>query len=160
LERPIRHLRHGLQCAGRLRFEWRAHGASVRQVRNQKVAKCHLYFNGLAPGAKVACQIGRIEALEECSLPLVSPTLETGSQKLAFPVSLKPDEYLEADWSGTVRHFDPNGTLLGNVTPHGSLRIATGDNRVKFSCTQSSESSPRAEVTISLRGQPLANARN
>ncbi len=126
----------------------------------QKVAKCHLYFNGLAPGAKVACQIGRIEALEETVLPLVSPTLETGGRKLVFPVSLNSDEYLEADWSGTVRHFDPNGKLLGNVTPEGSLRIETGNNRVKFSCTQSNEASPRAEVTISLRGQPLANARS
>ena len=123
----------------------------------QNVTKCHLYFNGLAPGAKVACLIGRIEALEEIAVPLVSPSLEAGGQQLVCPVSLNPDEYLEVDWTGTARHFDPNGALLGYIAPQGSLRIARGENRVRFSCTCSDSASPRAEVNISLRGQPLAD---
>ena len=124
----------------------------------QNVTQCHLYFNGLAPGAKVACLIGRIEALEEIAVPFVSPSLEAGSQQLVCPVSLNPDEYLEVDWTGTARHFDPNGELLGYVAPQVSLRIARGENRVRFSCTCSDSASPRAEVNISLRGQPLADA--
>jgi hypothetical protein len=119
-----------------------------------------LYFNGLPPGAKAACWIGRIEALEERVVPLVSPALEAGGQKLVFPVSLQPDQYLEMDWTGSVRHFDPNGAVLGQVTPQGTLRLAAGENRVRFSSTVGDTASPRAEVTLSVRGQPLANARN
>ena len=125
----------------------------------QQVKQCHLYFNGLPPGAKAACWIGRIEALEERSLPLVSPALDLAGQKLVFPLALKPDEYVELDWSGRARHFDPNGALLGQVTPQGTLRLAPGENRVRFSCTLGEAASPRAEVTFSVRGQPLARAR-
>jgi len=129
---------------------------TCRNVYNS-VKQCHLYFNGLPPGAKAACWIGRIEALEERPLPLVSPTLEAGGQKLVFPVSLQPDEYLESDWSGGVRHFDPNGAVLGQVAPQGALRLAAGENRVRFSSTIADTASSRAEVTLSVRGQPLAN---
>jgi hypothetical protein len=123
------------------------------------VSHLHLYYNALPPGAKVACWISRIEALEELPLPLVSPTLEVSGRKLAFPASLKPDEYLEIDSRGKCRHFDRDGALLGQVAPQGVLRLNPGDNRVKFLCTGGQQSSPRAEVTLSVRGQPLANAR-
>jgi hypothetical protein len=126
----------------------------------QNVKQCHLYFNGLPAGAKAACWIGRIEALEEKASPLVSPALETGGRKLVFPVSLQPDEYVEMDWAGQTRHFDPNGVLRGQVTPQGAIRLAPGENRVRFSSTVADADSTRAEVTLSVRGQPLANARN
>lgn len=132
---------------------------TCRNVYNS-VKQCHVYFNGLPPGAKAACWIGRIEALEERALPLVSPTLEAGGQKQVFPVSLQPDEYLESDWSGGVRHFDPNGDVLGQVAPQGTLRIAAGENRVRFASTPGDAASARAEVTLCVRGEPLANARN
>ncbi len=126
----------------------------------QNVKQCHLYFNRLPPGAKAACWIGRIEALQEQPRPLVSPALEAGSQKLVFPVSLQPDEYLERDWAGQIRHFGPNGELLGQVAPQGALRLAPGDNRLRFSATLSDAVSPRAEVTLSVRGKPLARSQN
>jgi hypothetical protein len=122
-------------------------------------ARVHLYYNGLPAGSKVACWIGRIEALEERPLPLVSPALEVGGKRQTFPVSLKPDEYLELDWAGRCRHFDPNGGQLGEVVPQGSLRLDRGNNRVTFSCVVSEKTSPGAEVTLSVRGQPLPNAR-
>jgi hypothetical protein len=123
------------------------------------VKQVHLYYNGLPPGAQAACWIGRIEALEEQPLPLASPALEAGGRKLVLPLSLKPDEYLEADFAGRCRHFDPNGAVLGEVKPQGDLRLAPGDNQVRFSCVQAAATSPRAEVTLSLRGEPLADAR-
>jgi len=123
------------------------------------VKELNLYFNGLPPGAKARCWIGRIEALEERPLPLVSPTLEAAGQKVTFPVSLKPDEYLEMEPDGRCRHFDPNGALLGDVKPQGSLRLASGDSAVRFACTAGETVSPRAEVTMSLRGSPIPNAR-
>ena len=90
------------------------------------VKHVHLYYNGLPAGAKVACWIGRIEALEERPLPLMSPALEIAGKSLVLPVSLKPDEYLEMDWAGQCRHFDPNGGLLGRVVPQGTLRVNAG----------------------------------
>jgi hypothetical protein len=125
----------------------------------QSVKQLHLYYNGLPPGSKAACWIGRIEALEEHLLPLASPALEAGRQKIVFPVALKPDEYLEVDFTGRCRHFDPNGAVLADVKPQGSLRLEPGDNRVRYSCATGPATSPRAEITLSLRGEPLANAR-
>jgi hypothetical protein len=123
------------------------------------VSHVNLYYNGLPADSKTACWIGRIEALEEQPLALASPALETGGQKLLFPVSLKPDEYLEMDFAGQCRHFDPNGGLLGEVKPQGTLRLAPSDNRMRFSCGGGPSTSSRAEVTLSLRGAPLPNAR-
>lgn len=114
-----------------------------------------LYYNGLPAGSKAACWIGRIEALEESPLMLESPGLEVAGQKLVFPVSLKPDEYLEFDWAGQCSHFGPNGKLLGRPKPTGALRLATGDNHVRFTSAPGKTTSPRAEVTVSIRGEPL-----
>ncbi len=124
-----------------------------------RVTHLHLYYNDLPAGAKVACWIGRIEALEERPLPLVSPTLTVAEKSTAFPVSLQPEEYLEMDWSGRCRHFDPNGGLLGQVVPQGTVRLSPGDNRVTFFCSCGGKASPRAEITLSVRGQPLPIAR-
>jgi len=123
------------------------------------VKELNLYFNGLPPGAEARCWIGRIEALEERPLPLVSPALEAAGQKITFPVSLKPDEYLEMEPDGRCRHFDPNGGLLGDVNPQGALRLAAGETPLRFACTTGEAASPRAEVTLSLRGAPIPNAR-
>ena len=65
----------------------------------------------------------------------------------------------ELDWAGRCRHFDPNGAVLADVRPQGGLRLVPGDNRVRFSCATGAAASSRAEVTLSLRGEPLADAR-
>ena len=117
----------------------------------------NLYYNGLPPGAKASCLIGRIEALREYPLLLKSPGLEVAGQKMVFPVSLKPDEYLELDWTGKCRHFEPNGGLLAELKPEGRLRLATGENRLRFAGDASDTASPRARVTLAVRGKPLVN---
>ena len=124
------------------------------------VKQVQIYYNALPGGSQTTCWIGRIEALEERPLPLVSPALEAHGGKLVFPVSLKPDEYLELDWAGRCQHFDPNGELLGQVSPHGKLRLARGENLVRLSCEPDAAHSSRAEVVVSVRGEPLPNARS
>jgi hypothetical protein len=123
------------------------------------VKELNLYYNGLPPGANARVWIGRIEALEERAMPLATPALDAGGQKIVFPVSLKPDEYLEMEPDGRCRHFDPNGGLIGEVKPQGGLRLAAADNRMRFTCAMGEATSPRAEVTLSLRGSPIPNAR-
>ena len=115
-----------------------------------------LYYNDLPPG-ETACLVGRIEALEEYPSPLQSPTLEAGGRKLTLPVSVQPEDYVELDWDGKCRHFERNGGLLGEVAPQGDLRLATGWNRVHFACAGSDNASPRAEITLSVKGDPLPN---
>ena len=131
---------------------------SCRHVYDN-VKEVNLYYNGLPGGAKAACWIGRIEALEELPLPLNSPGLEVDGQRIVFPGSLEPDEYLELDWAGRCRHFGPNGRVLAEVKPQGSLRLPPGDHCLQFTSALSATSSPRAEVTVALRGSPLPNAR-
>jgi hypothetical protein len=123
------------------------------------VTHLNLYFNALPPGSKTSCCIGRIEALEEQPQPLVSPTLTIGGQTLTFPATLRPDEYLEMDFSGRCRHFDPDGALLGEVVPRGALRVSLGEQAVRFTSAGGETTSSRAEVTIALRGAPLPGAR-
>lgn len=125
--------------------------------RYDEVTGLNLYYNDLPPGVEIACLIGRIEALQEQSLPLQSPALEAGGQKLVFPAALQPDEYLELDWAGGCRHFAPDGDLIAVVQPRGSLRLAPGNNPVGFSCESRETTTSRAEVTLAVKGEPLAN---
>ena len=121
------------------------------------VSGVNLYVNDLPPGAETACLIGRLEALQEYPSPLVSPTLEAAGQRLAFPVSVKPEEYLEMDWSGACRHFDRDGGLIEEVQPQGELLLAPGDNRVRLACEAAPDAGSRAEVTLCVKGEPLAS---
>jgi hypothetical protein len=121
------------------------------------VSGVNLYYNDLPAGTETACLIGRIEALREYDSPLVSPALECAGQTVTFPASLKPEEYVEVDWSGACRHFDLNGGLLEEVKPQGELLLAPGDNRVRFTCDASNDATTRAEVTLCVKGEPLAN---
>lgn len=119
----------------------------------------NLFYNGLPANSKVTCLISRIEALAEKVLPMRNPALETEGQKLEVPVTLKPDEYVEIDWAGRCRHFEPNGGLLEELRPRGRLRLAHGDNELRFSCEGGAETSQYAEITVAVRGEPLAGIR-
>ncbi len=123
------------------------------------VTELNLFVNGLPAGAQAKCWIGRIEALAEQPLPLVSPTLSAAGQKLTFPVTLKPDEYVELDFTGRCRHYEPNGGVLAEVKPEGSLKLASGEQRLTFGAGAGDQVSPRGEVVLGWRGAPLAGAR-
>ena len=114
------------------------------------VKQCHLYFNGLPAGAKAACWIGRIEAIEERGLPLVSPALESGGGRIIFPVSLKPDEYLEVDWTGRARHFDPDGALLRR----SFLKARYGLHRARTACGSPARSAMQLHPGLKSRSPP------
>lgn len=119
----------------------------------------NVFYNALPAGARAACLIGRIEALQESALPLRNPALQAGGQTIAFAVSLMPDEYLETGVDGRCRHFDANGGLLGEVKPQGALQLSTGDNLVRLTSDGGTDLSTRAEVTLSVKGEPLTGAR-
>jgi len=121
------------------------------------VSGVNLYYNDLPPNTETACLVSRIEALREYPSPLVSPALECAGQRLVFPVSVSPEDYLETDWAGRCRHFDRNGGLLAEVQPQGELRLPHGDDRVRLGCDQGPDASSRAEVTLCVKGEPLAN---
>lgn len=121
------------------------------------VSGVNLYYNDLPPGAETACLIGRLEALREYPSPLTSPSLECAGHRLTFPTALQPEEYLELDWSGACRRFNANGGLLEELQPQGELRLGAGENRVRLTCDAGDDVSTRAEVTLCLKGEPLAN---
>jgi len=125
------------------------------RFRYHEVTGLNVYYNALPAGADVSCLIGRVEALREHQQPLRSPALEVAGQRIVIPVSLKPDEYVELDWSGRCRHFDPNGGLIGEVRPEGRIQLAQGDNAVRFACESSDSATSRAEVILSVKGESL-----
>jgi hypothetical protein len=122
-------------------------------------AEVGLYYNDLPPGAKVTCLVSRIEALAEVAEPMTNPAIEVGGRRVTFPVTLKPDEYVELDWRGVARHFEANGGLIEEVKPEGSVTLAAGDNDVHFACAPGPGNSQHAEVTLSVRGEPLPKAK-
>ena len=126
--------------------------------RYSQVKGINLLYSGLPANSEVNCVIGRIEALREYNDPLVSPSLEANGRRMTFPTVLRPDEYIELDWEGTCRHFEPNGGVLGNVAPHGEMRLEAGDTAVAFSCGGQGDRIARAEVTLAVRGAALKNA--
>ena len=127
------------------------------RFRYNQVTGLNVYYNSLPAGAQVSCLIGRVEALREYESPLTSPALEVAGKRMVFPVSLKPDEYVELDWTGRCRHFEPNGGVIGEVRPQGSAQLASGENTVRFSCESSDSTTSRAEVILSVKGEPLEN---
>jgi len=127
--------------------------------RYTAVKGLNLYYNALPAGAEVSCLVSRIEALREYDVPMEAPSLEVGSRRVVFPVSLRPDEYVELGWDGKCRHFDPDGGLLADVTPQGQVRLRDGANAVRFACASGEDRSPRAEVTLAVRATPLENRR-
>lgn len=122
------------------------------------VSGLNLYLNDLPPGQETRCLVSRIEALREFPEPLRNPGLEGPGGHLSFPVELAPEEYLELDWDGACRHFERNGGLLETLRPEGDLRLAPGDGALRLTCSREGNAGTRAEVTVCLRGQPLANS--
>ncbi len=118
-----------------------------------------LYFNGLPPGAEADCYVGRIEALHELPGALRNPSLKVGQSEMRFPIELQPDEYVEYDFAGKCRHYSPNGKVLAEVTPIGELKVPSGSNTLQIGCATEGECTTRAEVTMSVRGEPLSDAR-
>jgi hypothetical protein len=118
-----------------------------------------LYFNGIPARSETKCLIGRIEALQERPGPLRSPTLQVGDAVLAFPADLQPDQYVELDFAGRCRHFDPNGKVLAELIPRGEITLQTGANTLRLECVAEGECTTRADVTLSVRGAPLTGVR-
>ncbi|MHB8972239.1 MAG: hypothetical protein ACYC4N_17505 [Pirellulaceae bacterium] len=118
-----------------------------------------LYFNGLPARSETDCLVGRIEALQELPGPLRSPTILVENASMTFPATLQPDEYVELDFAGRCRHFDPNGKVLAELTPSGRISLQTGPNCLRLTCVAEGECTTRAEVTLSVRGAPLTEAR-
>jgi hypothetical protein len=118
-----------------------------------------LYFNGLPAHSKTECLVGRMEALQELPGPLRSPTLQVRDSTVTFPANLQPDEYIDLDFAGRCRHFDPNGKVLAEVTPSGKVTVHAGPNSARLTCVAEGECTTRAEVTLGVRGAPLAGAR-
>lgn len=118
-----------------------------------------LYFNGIPARSETECAFGRIEALRELPGPLRSPTLELENASIEFPADLQPDEYVELDFAGRCRHFDPNGKVLAELTPRGSITLQKGPNHWRLRCLTQGECTTRAEVTFGVRDAPLTGAR-
>ena len=125
--------------------------------RYGQIKAINLYYNGLPAESETSCLIGRIEALREGDGPLVSPSLEVAGKRLTIPVSLQPEEYVEIDWEGECRHFEPNGGVLGEPVPVGEIELPAGGVELAFSCEAADGRSAHAEVTVCSQGEPVDN---
>jgi hypothetical protein len=140
-------------------YTWPYHFADVmyRPFDYSGVTGIRLYLNAIAPAAEAEVLIGRIEALAESADPVAEPVLELAGQKLRFPATLRPDEYIEMDWTGICRQFEPNGGLIRQFRAEGASQCPTGRIEVRFDCRRGDGLNPRAELVLATRGAPLAN---
>ena len=90
----------------------------------------------------------------------IAQVFEECRERAAFGVrDLQPDQYVELDFAGRCRHFDPNGKVLAELTPQGSITLQAGPNPVRLNSVAEGECTTRAEVTLSVRSAPLSGAR-
>ena len=116
-----------------------------------------LWYNNLPPGDAAACQIGPIKALPAVKAKLGTPTLTLGDRKIVFPVTLESGQYIELDPDAGCRLFSEQGEVLQKVAPQGDApAVATGENRIAFSCEPPQGLGARAKITVIVQGEPLA----
>lgn len=140
-------------------YQWPYHFPDVmyRPFDYRGVTGLRLYLNAIPPGVEAECLVGRIEALAESAEPLADPVLICNEQSLRFPAVLRPDEYLELDWQGVCRQFEPDGALIRQFHPEGGLRCPSGAGTIRLECRQGPGFSPRAELVVATRGDPIPN---
>ena len=122
-----------------------------------QIAQLNFWYNNLPQGQDVACMLSPIKALPLVKAKLRNPRVTLGGRTLAFPVEMETGSYLEYRGTGDCRLYGAKGDLIGDVAPQGdTLLLVPGDNAAKFECDATPGVSSRAWVTVSSRGEPLA----
>ncbi len=120
------------------------------------VSKMTLYLNNLPPGEEATCCLSPVKALRTRKVVLHHPTVTVGDKRLVFPVDLESGMYLEFESPDDCRVYDERGNLLQWLKPQGEVpSLASGENRLAFSCRGTEGFRSRAEVTVITSGPPL-----
>lgn len=89
------------------------------------VGGLNIYVNNLPANGTATCYVGIVKALpvqaDSVATPLTNPRVTIGSSQITFPTTLQAGQYIEFNSMIDCRVYDRNGTLLGSITPTGTL---------------------------------------
>jgi hypothetical protein len=141
-------------------FSWpygSPYGIYRETVHHAQVSSLGLWYNHLPAAGKVACDISPVRALPLVKARLQDPTISVNGRRLAFPVVMESGSYLELRPDCTAALFGPDGTKLQTVQPKGEpVTVESGENEITFAATELGGHAPRARVTLTTLGPPLA----
>ena len=112
-----------------------------------------LYFNGLPARSRPIAWSAVLKRCGNCRDRCGRQPSWWKMRSMTFPATLQPDEYVELDFAGRLRHFDPNGKVLAELTPSGRISLQTGPNCLRLNCVAEGECTTCAEVTLSVRAR-------
>lgn len=123
--------------------EFRPHGANYPY----KLAMYGFNYGGIsavnlrwmrAPKTGLRCRVLAITAVAEHPIPLENPSITVAGEKITFPVTLQPDDYLELLSPKEAKVYDKNGVLLSELklpegtkiptVPAGEIALSLGSN--------------------------------
>jgi hypothetical protein len=102
-----------------------------------------VWYNNLAAGKKVTCQLSPIKAI-----PMVSGTfshlkLRINGQEIIFPVAMVSGDFLEFNSAHDCIHYGPKGQQKGTVQPIGTVpNLRHGVNDIILECTSADGKTP------------------
>jgi len=124
------------------------------------VEKVTVGYNGIPPGARVACAVAGITALRERSVALANPSVTLAGARLAFTGTAPTGGYLvyEGGERGEVR--DASYRLLGELATEGEpMRVPTGEHEVVVDYSGAEGPAPWSRWEFECRGDPEPVAR-
>jgi hypothetical protein len=125
-------------------------------VPRDDISIFNIYYNNIPPGQTVSCQIRPVKALLTESISITNPLISINGTTITFPVTLQSGEYLEFNSMTDCKHYDGHGTLLGYVTPSGTVpTLNAGNNTVIFNGSGASGYNTRANVTMFIDGPQI-----
>jgi hypothetical protein len=120
------------------------------------VATLSLWYNNVAAGGSVTCNVSPIKALPLVTAKIRNPAISVGGKKLVFPVEMESGCYLEFDAPSDCRLYGPKGAVICEVQPQGDVPvIQRGANQVTFTCDGPAGANPRVNVTVICRGDAI-----
>ncbi len=115
-----------------------------------------LWYNNLPTGKQTTCYLSPIKAMPLVASKLINPTLTINGQAVTFPVEIPSGHYLELDEAGKCNLYGPNGELVREVAPQGTIpTMKSGENEIVFQAQTPQNLSPRTRVTLTTLGQPI-----
>jgi len=140
-------------------YAWPYGGAYAiyrESVNDDAVSALNLWVNNLPAGQPVSLALSAVKALPLVDTALHHPAITVDGQTITFPVDIKTGEYLELAADGECSRCGPDGKLLQQVKPVGSIpTLAKGKNDLRFAATTPDGAPARARVTVFSRGKPI-----
>ncbi len=136
------------------------YGEDDREVIDYKqVASIGLWYNHIAHGGSVICDVGPIKAIPLVPAELSRIALTCNGQSMVFHTTMTTGQYLEFTDTSDCQLYGERGEKLADVKVEGPIpMLEPGENAIHLAMQARGQLTPRARVTLITRGEPLEAA--